>query len=91
MRLLEDYPSSAQPATIADLKHMLLSVKECLHRDMTAMLTNVTSAVQYLSLRMSHAEDYMGDIYNAHNNVIDIYNDHEEEIKRISRRPLTPP
>lgn len=42
--------------------------------DMSAMLTNVTNAVKDLSLRMSHAEDKIGDICHVHNDVIDVFN-----------------
>lgn len=57
MRPLEECPYPSQPATIADLKDMLLSLKESLHMDMSAMLFDVTTAAQDLSLRVSHAED----------------------------------
>lgn len=43
--------------------------------------------VQGITLRLSHAEDKIGDICHAQNNVIEAYNaynDHEEAIKRIS-------
>lgn len=83
---LEEYPSSFQPATIADLKDMLLSLKESLHKDMSAMLTNVTTTVQDLFFGKSHAEEKIGDICHAHNDIIDAFNDHEEEIKTMSAK-----
>lgn len=75
MQPLEENPSSSQLDTIADLKYMLLSLKESLHMDMSAMLSNVTTAVQDLSLRMSHTEDKIWDNRHAHN-VFDTFNDH---------------
>lgn len=44
--------------------------------DMSAMLTNVTSAVQDLSLQHSHTEDKIGDICHAHNDLIGACNDY---------------
>lgn len=57
-----------------------------MHVDMSAMLHNVTAAVQDLSVRISHTENKISDICHAHNDVIDTITDHDQELKCISAK-----
>lgn len=65
---------------------MLFSLREPLHIDMSPMLTNITSAVQDLTLRASHAENRISDICAAHNDLVNAHMEHNLEIQRINAK-----
>lgn len=75
---LEQFPSSSHPLSVANMKEMLISLRDSMHIDMLKMLRPINAAVQDLQQRMSHVEKKMDNSFSAHNNLVDAYQEQQK-------------
>lgn len=75
---LEQFPSSSQPVSVANMKEMLISLRDSMYIGMLKMLRPNNAAVQDLQQRMSRVENKMDNAFSAHNNLVDAYQEQQK-------------
>lgn len=77
---IADFPTSNQPVMDSVLKDMLVSLRTAIHTDMVQLMNQCISEVNVVSERVSHIENKMGEFTDTFNDMVDAYNDHEDNI-----------
>ena len=62
---------------------MLISLKYTLYTDLSASVSSLSTAVQAQDQRLMHVETKMSDLYTAHNELINVYTEHDNELHLI--------
>lgn len=62
------------------LKDMLMFLRSAIHTDMLQLMKQCKSEVSEVSDRVTHIESKMGEFTETFNNMVDVHNEHEEDI-----------
>lgn len=65
------------------MKNMLISLKQSLYTDLSAAVSSLASVVQQQDQRLQHVENKMSDLFTAHNDMVDVCTEHEDEMQAI--------
>lgn len=82
---IEQYPTTGQPIIDTTLKDMLVYLRSALHRDMISFIAQVKSDVSEIGgrIRIGHVETTIGEYTAAHNELVDVHNDADDEIHKL--------
>lgn len=65
------------------IKNMLLSLRHTLYIDLSATVSSLATVAQAQDQRLLHVETKMSDLFTAHNELVDVYTEHDEELQLI--------
>lgn len=65
------------------MKSMLISLRITLHSDLSATVSSLANIIQQQDVRIHHIEFKMSDLFNTHNNMVDVYIEQKDELQSI--------
>lgn len=65
------------------MKNMLLSLKQKLYNDLSTAVSSLSVSVQQNDQRINTLEARVSDLYMAHNELVDVVTDHQDELQLI--------
>lgn len=80
---IDSFPASDQPISEQTMKSMLISLRKSLHSDLSATVSSQANIVQQQDVRINHIESKMSDLFNAHNDMEDVYTEQEDKLQSI--------
>lgn len=80
---IASYPTADIPLSDTLLKEMLLSLREALHTDMSALVKQCRHEVQHVGQRVDHIENTMSAYSQSFNQLLDSHTAQNEEITRL--------
>lgn len=84
--LIETFPATNQSISESTMKDMLLSLRKTLFNDFSDMMAPLSATVQTNSDKIHYLETKMGELYSAHNDLVDAYTDQENENQRLQTK-----
>ena len=66
------------------MKSMLLSLRQTFYTDLSTAVSTLSATVHNHDQTITHIESKMGDLFSAHNELVDGFSDHEDELQSIN-------
>lgn len=83
---ITDFPTLNQPVMDTTLKDMLVSLRSSLHADIMSITQQFKSEVSAVANRVSHIEIKMGEFASTFNDMVDAYNDRDDELMSLKMK-----
>lgn len=82
--VLDAFPASDQPLSENTMKNMLLSLRQTLYTDLSTAVSSLSLTVNQHDQAITQMDAKMGDLFSAHNDLVDGFADHEDELQIIN-------